>query len=117
MRRADDHDLQTAYNALLAQFGLWVVAEASGRPEEKLCFRPTALPFPKGRLPRLNGRQITEGVRWYYRREVRDPVEELHVLVEEYVRATGRVTQAHSVVQNRITQAKDLLSVFQILDA
>jgi len=101
---------------LVAQFGLWVIAAAKGEPEEKIAIGATALRLPKGRLPPLAGGKITEGVHWHYRRDVKAPADELHVLVEEYVRASGRQTEAHSVVQNRIDQVKVFLSLIQPID-
>ena len=106
---------------LIAQFGLWVVAAATGRPAEKVALLPSALGLPKGRLPRLDGRQITEGIHWYYRRDVQaDPVDE-SVLVKEYLRARKDAgvylnPKNHSVVPNRIDQVKVLLSLIQCLD-
>ena len=103
---------------LIVQFGLWA-CEAAGRPAEKVMLLPGDLAgLPKGRLPRLNGRQIPDAVRWLYRREVTAPPDELHVLVEEYVRgrrAHGvHTTHAHSVVQGGIQQAHILLTLIQL---
>jgi hypothetical protein len=67
--------------------------------------------LPKGRAPRVSGDAIVRNVRWYYRREIKRPPDELHVLVEEYARAASRTTEAHSVVRNGIAQAKALLDL------
>jgi hypothetical protein len=71
--------------------------------------------MPLGRLPRHLGREITRNVRWWYRADIKDPKDELHVLVKEYLqdyaKSAHRSPEAHSVVRNGIEQAKTLLNL------
>ena len=71
---------------------------------------------PEGRSTWAGRASDNRRRRWYYRDEVLADPDALHVLVEEYVRASGR-GPAHSVVQNRIDQLKVLLSLVQIVGA
>jgi hypothetical protein len=82
-------------------------------PTQRLALKVSAEPGgrPLGRMPRHLGREITRNVRWWYRHEIKVPKDELHVLVAEYATSANRVTEAHSVVQNGIAQAKVLLNL------
>jgi hypothetical protein len=64
-----------------------------------------------GKAPRMRGDDIVRNVRWYYRREIKRPPDDLHVLVKEYASEAHRRTEAHSVVRNGIAQAKALLDL------
>jgi len=66
---------------------------------------------PIGKHPRDRGADIERNVIWLYRHTVRQPPESIHDLAREYEAATGRRTDARSVVRNGIAQARALLAI------
>lgn len=63
----------------------------------------------KGKAPARGGDDLREEAEWYYRHNLKNPIDEQHELVREYVERSGRRTDAHSVVQNRLKQVESFL--------
>jgi hypothetical protein len=66
---------------------------------------------PLGKRPTAEGAAIVRGVGWYYRAHVQHPPASIHALAAEYAAVERRHTDARSVVQNSIRQARALLDL------
>jgi hypothetical protein len=64
-----------------------------------------------GKKPRAGADDIMRNVEWFYRNEVKNPSDSVSELEREYARAANRITDARSVVQNGIKQARALLDI------
>ena len=85
--------------------------DPDGAPSRKLALVVEGLnDHPAGRMPRHQGDEIERDVVWWYRLRVKNPADTVGALTKEYVESANRVTEAHSVVQNGLLRAHNLLN-------
>jgi hypothetical protein len=101
---------------LIVQFGHWTLEAATGAPCERTALViPDNIAQPRGRTPRLKADQIREAVHWFYRTRVKDPRDKVSDVAAEYMRASGRRTEAHSHIISSVEQAQALLDLIVLV--
>jgi hypothetical protein len=65
----------------------------------------------RGKYPARGGDDIVRNVKWLYRVDVKVPSDTIAAIAKEYAETAGRHTDARSVVQNGIHQARALLEI------
>lgn len=80
----------------------------------RLSLTPADLGLPAGRRAKGKGQYIARDVEWFYRAEIKVPPDTVRSIAKEHSAQAQSAGLWHSVVQNGIARAKDLLAVMDI---
>ena len=107
-------DLKLPYSwlpGMLAKgFAAKALTDMTGQPH---AVRVTAAELPPGRKSvERAGTHIRRDVEWYYRLKIKTPPDTVTALTQE--NASGGNSTSHSVIQNGVKRAADVLAIFEL---
>lgn len=93
---------------------VWLLGHLANEPLHAELVAPDVPDLPRGRAPKGDD-YLTRDVDWYVRVRVQRPPAPIKALAREYALATGRRTDARSVVQTAIHRIERLLGTLDAI--